>query len=327
MFPPWLKIERKRLFDQIGRDQLPHALLIHGPTGTGRRLLAMSIAGRLLDLDLSNDAAVNGPDALFGEESASIHPDLFIVQPPEDKRTIPVDGIRSLIEFLNLTSHQGGYKVVLINPANTMSANAANSLLKTLEEPPGNAAIVLVTNSLNRLTPTIVSRCQRVRIAIPAAEDALEWLRECNASVEWEPVLNMAGGAPITALEYQQAGVRAQVEKFEEDIDSLQRRQTTPTVVAHSRARKGQNIALYLSWLYQRLGSEIMASQPGAAMQSSLNPRNDSLQIGAENLNIVGAFDELQHIGKLRRLLGSGINMELQVSAILTRWYGQRTSR
>jgi DNA polymerase-3 subunit delta' len=324
MLPVWLNDERDRLGELIARDQLPHALLIHGPAGTGRRLLALHIVGRLLGLSFEDEAAAMAQGGLIDEETAPIHPDFSLVQPPPDKRAIPIDRIRALIAFLSLTSHQSGCKVALINPGHAMNHHAANSLLKTLEEPTAKTTILLVTDSLSRLMPTIVSRCHRIRIALPAEADALEWLGARHGDRDWPSLLELAGGAPIRALEYHQTDVSEQVAEFERDIEALQRRRATPVSVAKRWSRADPELCL--GWLYARISDEVRRAPQFALPISDTGRREDDLQIGAENLNIERAFAELHHIGELRRLHGTGLNAELQLSGILTRWYGRQAT-
>ncbi|MBT8443980.1 MAG: hypothetical protein KJO13_04505, partial [Gammaproteobacteria bacterium] len=319
MFPSWLIAERERLFDLISRNQLPHALLIHGPAGTGRRLLALTIAARMLGFDLDSDAAGVAPGVLVDEDRAPQHPDFSLVQPPLDKRVIPIDRIRELIAFLNLTSHQSGYKSVLLNPAHAMNRHSANSLLKTLEEPPGNSSIMLVTDSLSRLMPTIVSRCHRIRVALPTATEAVEWLDARGESGDWQTTLALAGGAPIRALAYRQSDVPAQVAEFERDIEALQRRRATPVSIAKRWSKADPDLCL--GWLYARVSDEVRHAPPiGAAVSGANQPAND-LQISAENLNIERAFADLRQIGELRSVHGSCLNSDLLLAVILTRWY------
>jgi len=307
----------------LEHDQLAHALLLHGPVGSGRRLLALSIICRLLDMP-ATDAAAIAPGLLLDEESVPRHPDFAVVQPPPDKRLIPAVRVRELIGFLNLTSHQSGYKVVLLNPAHAMSHHAANSLLKTLEEPPGRSVLVLVTDSISRLAPTIVSRCHRVRVPLPTRDEALAWLKLRDAAVDWTGLLDLAGSAPIRALEYRRADIPAQIEAFARDIDALELRRASPASIAKRWSRVDPEVCL--TWLYQRISAEVRTSAVSAAVESPPNPVSDDLQNGAENLTIERAFAELRHIGELTRLLGSGLNADLQLSGILTRWYGRRAT-
>lgn len=320
MLPDWIIPELERLLALAGRDQLPHALLIHGPPGTGRRWLALALVRRLLNLDAGGDDAALAPGGRFDEERVPAHADLSVVQPPTGKRVIPVDRIRDLIAFLNLTSGRGGYKAALLNPAHAMNRNAANSLLKTLEEPPGRSLIVLISDALSRLPPTVVSRCHRIRVPLPARERASAWLRDRDAAADWDALLDLAGGAPIRALEYGVAGVPAQIGEFERDVEALAARRATPVAVAKRWAKADPELCL--TWLYQRISRE--AGVGLADPQSRRNSRIGDLKNGAENLSIERAHADLRQVGELRRLQGSGLNQELQLAAVLARWHGDR---
>lgn len=322
--PEWLSDEYGRVERLIERDELPHALLIHGPAGTGRRWLAMAVADRLLGLSGEPAAAALTPGELIDEEIGPTHPDFTLVQPPPDKRALPVDLVRKLIDTLNLTSHQSGYKVALVNPAHAMSIGAANSLLKTLEEPPGRTLIVLVTDSLSRLAPTIVSRCHRVRVSLPAAAVGLRWLGAQDAKIDWQGLLDLAGGAPLKALEYQGANAVAHIAEFEQDVDALERRKASPSGVAGRWVKRDPGLCM--AWMYRRIAAEIRSSHCDADGRAGENQRISHLKIGAENPNIERAFADLREVGELRRLQGSGLNPELQLAGLLTRWYGRRAA-
>jgi len=324
MLPIWLKAEFDALAELIQRDKLPHALLIHGPAGTGRRLLALAIIGRLLNVEVPEFGAATATGSLVDEESAPVHPDFMLVQIPPEKRFIPIDSIRQLIGFLSLTSHQRGYKTALINPANAMTRDAANSLLKTLEEPPGASVTILVTDSLSRLPATIVSRCHRVRVAVPATAAALNWLGGHDGTGEWEPVLALAGGAPVRALAYRRDGAVEKVADFARDVDALTRRRASPVEVARRWARVDPELCL--NWLYQAIAAEVRDGGAAGGAQSASKTRSGRLQNAAESLNIEQAFGDLRKVGELKRLQGRGLNAELQLSGILTRWYGARSS-
>jgi len=324
MLPDWLQSEFEPLAEMATRDKLPHALLIHGPAGTGRRLLALTIIGRLLGFDLPEVGAATATGALVDEERAPAHPDFRLVQIPPEKRFIPIDSIRHLIGFLSLTSHQRGYKAALINPANAMTRDAANSLLKTLEEPPGASVVILITDSLSRLPATVVSRCHRIRVAVPPTAAALDWLVRNGGPSDWEPVLALAGGAPVRALAYREEGAIEKVADFARDLDALARRRASPVEVARRWARVDPDLCL--NWLYQAIASELRAVGEPDNGQGGPKTRNVRLQNGAKSLNIERTFGDLRKVGELKRLQGRGLNAELQLSGILTRWYGAQPS-
>lgn len=207
--------------------KLPHALLIHGPRGVGKLALAMRFARYVL-CEASAGRPCGRCDACrwFGDGN---HPDFRLLQPealaPEDegdeaaieepgagrKRKpsleIKVDQVRALADFLYVGSHRGSRRVALVHPAEAMNLNAANALLKGLEEPPPAAMFVLVAHDPARLLPTVRSRCVRLALGMPDADAALRWLKAegVQDAAAW---LAFAGGAPLLAREYA-SGERA----------------------------------------------------------------------------------------------------------------------
>ena len=148
--------------------------------------------------------ARSGSGALRGVPScqrvlAGQHPDLIALRLIEESQQIRIEQVRELCEELSLTSHQGGYKVGVISPADTLNRFAANALLKTLEEPPPRTLLVLVATQPSRLPATILSRCQRIGLRAPAREEAVAWLQATQGAGDWDAVLDMLGEAPMLA--------------------------------------------------------------------------------------------------------------------------------
>jgi DNA polymerase-3 subunit delta' len=318
--------ERDSLKALRARARFPHAILIHGPEGIGRRRLALWAIGQALQADDMAMAADDLTGRLIDSEIVPYHPDFLLVQPEKDKekktekRTISIDQVRILISFLSLTSHQSGTKAVLISPAQALSVQAGNSLLKTLEEPPGDSLIVLVTDSLSRIVPTIVSRCHRIRLTTPDGAAAIQWLNGVDADIEWEPALEMADGAPYKALEMQRSGFAKQAGVFEQDLLALCDKRVTPAAVAKRWSRENED--RYLRWLYRRVTDEIRRSFSGDDINDDQMSRNRPLQMGHKSLNIERSFACLRDIDELRRLQGAGLNGDMQLANLLTRWYG-----
>lgn len=220
-------------------EGLPHALLIHGPKGIGKLALAERVAQIILCE--APDVARRPCGACEGCRwfSAGSHPDFRRVEPealappPEadaedapaepakkgkPSQVIKVEQIRALGDFLNVGSHRGRRRVALVHPADDMNPNAANALLKGLEEPPGGAMFLLVSHRPARLLPTIRSRCVAVPVSVPDRGPALAWLA-AEGVKEAERWLSFGGGAPLRAKELSDAS--ATVERL---IGSIQGR-------------------------------------------------------------------------------------------------------
>ena len=163
--------------------KLPHALILAGPHGIGKATFAFHLAHHLLkhpDFKTAPETlAIPDPaSSLFRQIATGAHPSvLHLTRPANDKTksfktVLTVDEIRKVNRFLSMTSHDGSYRVVIVDPADDMNINAANALLKNLEEPPARTLFILIVHAPGSLLPTIRSRCQMVRLA-PLAEDEL----------------------------------------------------------------------------------------------------------------------------------------------------------
>jgi DNA polymerase-3 subunit delta' len=209
MYYPW---HRKR-FESLAvrRQTLPHALLFSGATGIGKGAFARALAALIL-CEQSAAQAACGSCQSCRWLAAEGHPDYWVVAPEvigsdeeegegrdkKKKRDISVAQIRALGDFIHITAHQGGQKVIVIEPADAMNAAAANALLKSLEEPPPATTFLLVSGRPNMLPATIRSRCQKFELSPPTRDEALAWLKTQNV-MEPELALAQAGGAPLAA--------------------------------------------------------------------------------------------------------------------------------
>ncbi len=159
------------LADAIRGGRVHHAWLITGPEGIGKATLAYRFARRLLKGSSEEGLAVDPADPVFRRVAAGAHADLHTVQRsinPQTKRLrseIGVDDVREAAEFLRLTAAEGGWRVVVFDRADELNRNAANALLKILEEPPARAILLLVCAAPGRVPPTVRSRCRRLRLA------------------------------------------------------------------------------------------------------------------------------------------------------------------
>jgi DNA polymerase-3 subunit delta' len=166
---------------------------------------------------------------------AGSHPDNYILEPEEADKAIKVDQVRDLVSFVVQTAQLGGRKVVLIEPVESMNINAANALLKSLEEPSGDTVLLLVSHQPSRLLPTIKSRCVQQACPLPSQAMSLEWLAkalpDCSQEERIE-LLTLAAGSPLAAVNLQAQGVREQRAQVVDGVKKLLKQQQSPTQLA-----------------------------------------------------------------------------------------------
>lgn len=213
------------------RERLPHALLLHGSAGIGKRALAMELARWLLCQAPKTDGGCGEcPSCQWFAQGG--HPDFRLIEPAAEAegaeegkkggKRISVDQVREVVEFLTLSAHQGGWRAVVLQPAEALGVAAANALLKTLEEPPPRTVFLLVSHQPRRLLPTILSRCRKLPVASPEPAVALAWLRG-QAVAEPEVLLAEAGGAPLLAMDYAEPERLARRQRFIEGLLDAER--------------------------------------------------------------------------------------------------------
>jgi len=215
---PWLQDNWLQL--QQLRARLPHAILFYGPEGIGKTAFVESFAQSLLCEAVQADGHACGVCASCGWFVQYNHPDYRRVRPEmldgddageegeagEEKKSakasktpskeIKIDQIRALADFMNVSTHRAGKRVVVLYPAEALNTAAANALLKTLEEPPPQTMFLLSCNRLDRLLPTILSRCRKFALALPGHQVGLAWLKQCLAGrAGWRAIGRIAGCA------------------------------------------------------------------------------------------------------------------------------------
>ena len=219
---------------RLSGSRLAHACLIAGPQGLGKLEFARQMVVTMLCQQQELQACgVCRSCQLF---ASGAHPDFrlltFEINPRTDKmRTeLVIDQVRELNAFMQLTHSTSPRKVALIHPAEAMNRNTANALLKTLEEPPGNAVLVLVAHDPSRLAATIRSRCQTIHVRLPDEKLALDWLvNSTDADVEPAAIaLRASAGSPLLA---RQMLLHEQTEKFRAFTHQLVRVQVDASVV------------------------------------------------------------------------------------------------
>ena len=287
------------------QGRIPHAVMLLGAAGVGKRCAAAWIARQRLGIGDCGDL----PAYPF---TIPEHADLRWINPPEEKHTIGIEQIRQLVADLSLTSFEGGAKVAVVVPANVMTANAANSLLKTLEEPPGDALIVLVVDKTGRLPATIFSRCQRLTIPVPPESESLAWLDRLQPAVSWPQALRAAGNAPLAAIV---ASERLEAtEAMSRDFRALSGKQAAPLDVAAKWAKYEPEFVL--DWLCREIQKCIVGAF-GAGMPAADRAVGDSVLKRIDRRNM---FCYLDIINRLRGQPVGSFNVQLTLDSLLIDW-------
>jgi DNA polymerase-3 subunit delta' len=193
---------RETLRAAFVRGRLGHAYLFAGPEGVGKRLFARELARALLCEKPPAPLTACGHCPSCAQVEARTHPDFHIVRMPEGKHELPVGAIRDFCEQLARKPARGGYVVGIVEDADEFNDESANAFLKTLEEPPGRAVLILIATGTANLLPTILSRCQLVRFSTLRAADVAAVLAEhgVDDTARRERLARLAGGSIGRAL-------------------------------------------------------------------------------------------------------------------------------
>jgi DNA polymerase-3 subunit delta' len=233
--PPWHQEHWQRLQSRLARGALPHALLLCGPGGLGKRaFLQRFVRGLLCERPHEGEACGQCRACLLLD--AGTHPDFVAVtyglrKDGVQRKEIVVEQIRELSARMAMASQFGGWQVVVIDPADAMNANAANALLKTLEEPSPQTLLLLVADAPWRLPQTIRSRCQRIEFQLPSRDSALAWLA-AQGVAEPSAALEAAGGNPGLARDWAAQGALARRQAVRKDLAALASGRAEPMEVA-----------------------------------------------------------------------------------------------
>lgn len=197
---PWQLDAWKRLHAAREAGRLPHALLISGDEGVGKRHFVRQFAHSLLCTSPDTDQRACGSCRACRFLAGESHPDFRYLEPEAEGKPIKVEAVRDFAAWSVLTAQEGGLHITILQPADALNAAAANALLKTLEEPVGGNLILLISSRPAMLPATIRSRCQGLVLSLPSSTDAEKWLEAQRPGEPWPRLLRLAHGAPLAAM-------------------------------------------------------------------------------------------------------------------------------
>lgn len=327
---PW---QRAPLTELLSRRQLlPHAMLVYGKQGVGKLEYARAISQSLLCE--SPDAGIAcGICPACGWFHDGNHPDFRELRPeshdeddadnaaaqdaPADgdtkekkkSREIKIEQIRDIGMFMTLTTHRAGFRVLLVYPAEAMNPAAANALLKTLEEPPPQTVILLVTDRIGRLMATIKSRCQKLLVPAPDEASALAWMTAKgvdNADI----ALAQSGGAPLDAINFADADYQTDRKAFtnmlaEKDADYL----------AAAQAFEKHELSNILDWLQTWIGDVALSRFTGEVRHH--RDHRAAISRIATRVNLPSLFRYESQLRQARRSVHHPLNARLLLEQLL----------
>ncbi|MDX1588621.1 MAG: DNA polymerase III subunit delta' [Oleiphilaceae bacterium] len=317
---PWQQTLWRQMQRRLDSGRFPHASLLTGQQGLGKAHLAGAFAARMLCQSPREEAALSLPCgqckhcALITGEG---HPDLREIR-PENARVIKVDQIRDLIRFAQQSPQVARRKLVILDSAELLNTSAANALLKTLEEPVADTFLLLLHQGGRPLLPTIRSRCQQLRVALPQPAQALDWLagHSQHDADSHGAALDWAGGAPLAALELLEQDRLGQRQLCLDALQGYLKRELdlNTAVRPFQKLPMEEALDLLLLWAHDLVRARVSTGQVRDASAATML----GYLAGKQPPEVLHRVYE--RTLEARRGLVYNLNPELELMALLNQW-------
>ena len=324
---PWQQDSWTSLVQRHQAAGLPHALLFAGAEGTGKHALCLAVASWLLCKTNADGRAETACGECHSCQlmAAGTHPDFLICQPEEDSRQIRIDTVRRLNQFIYSTPQISHCQVVILRPLEVMNVSAANALLKTLEEPPGESFLLLEAERPGSVLPTIRSRCQTISLPLPPESDSVDWMAQQGiASDEAIAALKRNGHAPLTALQWLTSDLCGQQAHWLEQIQQFVSGSLSLDALSGPLSKA---FAEVIDWWYD-LTCDLLRAHAGAepdlcrhgelASQLLIDPVHG--RIAVDTSKLLTFLDKLQQLNSQLKSGAAHHNKTLTIEVLLLEW-------
>ncbi|GGY82455.1 DNA polymerase III subunit delta' [Marinobacter zhanjiangensis] len=319
---PWLTPVLERFAQDLDQGRLPHATLVHGERGVGKRRLAERISALLVcERRAVGSGEPCGQCRQCQLVTGDSHPDIRVYQ-PEKSRMVRIDQVRALSQFAVASPQVAHFKVAIVDRADQLNINAGNALLKTLEEPAADVVLLLLQETGRPVLPTIRSRCRILPLATPRANVATGWLSAQLAGRDEVPgtddqalALHLAGGAPRLALELLDSGFLQQREAALDAFRQFMKGGVSVAVAARAFRDLGHEATLNLMEGWANDLARSMAG--GDARDPGISEVVKYLAAGNPPWRAQQLVDAIR---ESRRALVNNVSPELETDRLLIQW-------
>lgn len=323
---PWQTSIWQNLANSHDNKRLAHGLLFHGAKGIGKNDFAVEFAHWLICEQPLADKACGKCKACMLIQADS-HPDIINLRPEEEGKAIKIDQVRELIEKISLTSHGQRHRVIIVSPADALNINASNSLLKTLEEPPANTILILISDTPSKLMATIRSRTQMIRFDLPSTEQSMQWLNQQNLDKP-ELVLKLSAGAPLAAIAMTKDKGLLIRDKLFKNWQELANGSADALESASMWVKDGFKIKanLPLNWVSSWILDMIRALQGGHIENMVNTDYSQTLQNLAGQVDLKSIYGLFDRLNDTIRLADTSANQQMLIEGLLLHWSGLKRS-
>jgi DNA polymerase III subunit delta' len=308
------------LADHVAHGRERHAYLLTGPQGVGKRTLALRFAQCLNCLDTKVPGKPCGICSPCKKFEAMQHPDLTLVEADQQGGVLRIDQVREMQHNLSLAPYEAKYRIALLLRFEEANQNTANALLKTLEEPPRQVVVILTANSAENLLPTIVSRCEVIRLRVLSVDETSIGLQQARGipAETADRLAHISGGRPGYAIRlYEQPQLLEQRQSWLEELFRIlgsSRGERFALAMEMSRDNESMRSKLQV-WL--SLWRDVLLNSTGINHALTNQDQSEQVKFLAEHISLSEAQNNVQSVAHTLDYLDHNVNARLALEVML----------